>query len=336
MSLKERNVYREGFTFNFCEKWLKRIIIIDDQLMKEAEKNEFVRDINEQLYSAIQEVNMRMQGFSLPFVKVYNANLIKEEENVRIVIASPDHFEMADSFENNMVFDTGRISHLIHFKSIFPRRIVQFSDELERGDAKLIIGNNDRQSAAVDICLDIAMFNSISYLTDLPIEEKKRFNLKKIEYAKKHGIGNYYECDKANPPEYWSFAFTARLDYKTIDYDLYIEHWTTFLEEYYPNEKHSNRYPNEQLKLHTDINNLPQDMLSPNYWERFDKGAYLVLRINKEPNTNERKRMLCRFFGITDFHIGAIKVVPLNSYFEPFLKRMLQELYVSAFKIVID
>jgi hypothetical protein len=213
---------------------------------------------------------------------------------------------------------------------------VQVSDEIISGDAKMIIGDIDRKSAAIDIFLDIAMFNSISYLRNLSIEEKKKFNLKKLEYAQKHGIGNHYQCSQTNPPQYWSFAFTARLDRNNIDYDLYIEHWMNFLEEYYPNEHNTNTKPEEELKFYIDKDNLPQELFSPEYWKSFNKGAYLLFRINKEPNTNERKNIICRLFNIKVFHIGATKIVPLNTYFEPFSNRMLNELCLSAYKIVVD
>ena len=48
-------------------------------------------------------------------------------------------------------------------------------DDIIPGNAKMVIDKEDQLSAAVDIFLDIAMFNSYSFLNEMPHEEKVMF-----------------------------------------------------------------------------------------------------------------------------------------------------------------
>ena len=61
----------------------------------------------------------------------------------------------------------------------------------------------------------------------------------------------------------------------------------------------------------------------------------MFLRTNRGPNTNERKQIICDYFGIESFFVGAIKLVPLREYYVPFINTQMRELYISAFKIIV-
>ena len=70
------------------------------------------------------------------------------------------------------------------------------------------------------------------------------------------------------------------------------------------------------------------------FWKKYS-GPSLLLRINSKPNTNERERILCNYFGITEFNVGEVKIVPLSEYYNPYLKQQIDELIVSAFKVIV-
>lgn len=61
----------------------------------------------------------------------------------------------------------------------------------------------------------------------------------------------------------------------------------------------------------------------------------MLLRINRGPHTNERREIISDYFGIETFSVGAVKLVPLNEYYMPFVNTQMRELYISAFKIIV-
>lgn len=338
MSTNIRNEYRNGFMRNFSKFVIERYIIVDGNNMSTEEKNCFVSDINEALWYAIQQTNLYVTNRILPFVIVRRV----EETNDKLRIIINDigiESEFKDyEPEHGRVLDKSELSHLINFKTVPPRRQIQVSDHLIPGNAKMLIGRPDEIAAAVDIFLDIAMFNSIDFLRSFDLQRKKDFSQIKYDFAQKHNFRSYYKCCEEDPPSYWSFAFSARKDCKDIDYYSYVSFWDLFLKETYP-DKHFNQEPInppcQQMKYHRDLDNLPKEMQTPKYWEHIPKGDYLVLRTNKEPNDSDRKMIICQLFGIPKFHIGAIKIIPTNDRSLEFIYHQMRELYISAFKVVV-
>lgn len=75
-------------------------------------------------------------------------------------------------------------------------------------------------------------------------------------------------------------------------------------------------------------------MIIDDDWRDY-KGDYLLLRINKEPNTNSEKNKIINYFGLTEFNVGDTKIVTINEYFNPFIRKLINELVISAYKIVV-
>lgn len=65
---KLRNEYRPAFTRNFSKYTIDRYVIIDNDLMDDAAKDTFIKEVNERLWYAIQETNMLLDDRLLPFV----------------------------------------------------------------------------------------------------------------------------------------------------------------------------------------------------------------------------------------------------------------------------
>ena len=211
------------------------------------------------------------------------------------------------------------------------------SDYAIPGSAKITIDKRDQISAAIDIFLDIAMFNSISFLREMTINEKQNFGKKKLQYFwdSRHFKDReiYYHIDKNNPPEYFSFAFSARTGPKQFDCFRYVSIWDNYLRENFSELKNENINPIEQIKKHRDYDNIDARYKSNDYWKD-KKGDYLLLRINRSPNDGDREAEFITYFGTSPIHDGIIKVVSISEYFNQWLKKQIDELYISAFKIV--
>ncbi len=332
---KMRNTFREATMRNFSNYTLERYILIDDTSSDDEEKDKFVKEINERLWMAIQETNAIVGGRVLPFVIV--RRVVKDNTKLRIIINDFDSAKTINDFEELKEIDIEDITHLINFKTLTPQRRVMVSDQAIPGNAKIIIDKKDQISAAVDIFLDIAMFNSVSYLATMPLKQKQEFSKLKLGFYNRIKDQNDYSCyyliDRKESPSYFSFAFAARIDHKKIDYDNYVNIWNRFLKTEYPDCQNINVSPQEQLKFYRDRGNLDNKYFDSTFWEKY-KGDYLLLRINREPRDTDHAESLANNLGINEMHVGVTKLVPTSRYFESFIRRQIDELYISAFKIV--
>lgn len=332
--MSSKNEFITGFTKNSSQYIIERYILIDKDLKNEDEQNKFIRQLNEKLWYAIQEVNMRVEGRLLPFVLVRRVRM--EGNELRVVINDIESKYGLRNYEETEKLDIKNASHIINVKPINAHRQVMVGDNLVPGNAKMMVDENEMIEAALDIFLDISMFNSFSFLKELPIKDKQNFSNLKFNYYKKNRLTSYYDIDLENPPAYFSFAFYARKDISSIDFDKYIWIWNEFISSYYPDSTNVIPLPEEHIKkFYRESNKLQKRYFEREFWKSYPKGEYLILMINREPNTNEEKKMLGDYFGISPFHVHATKVVPLNSYFNPYINKNLRELYITAFKIIV-
>lgn len=337
MSTKRRNTFRPAFMKNFSKNEIERFMLIDDEYITYDDKKSFVKEINERLWVAIQEVNSLCKGRILPFVKVNLVERENEGQFVRVIVSDINSNKSFEDMVGNRV-NIDELSHLIVFKTLAPERIVMVSDEFVKGNAKMLIDKKDQIAAAVDIFLDIAMFNSFSFLRNLPNESKKSFSKQKYDFFKTNSESCYYRYIDSDgvPPAYYSFAFSARTDDKNIDFGKYMYLWDSFIESNYKKEKNQVPPPNEQLKQHIDICNIPNKYFTESHWKRIKNGDYLFLKINIEVKTNAEKRQILYYLGFKRYSKKIVKLVPLNEYHNPLLKKWLKQLNISAFKIVVD
>lgn len=170
---------------------------------------------------------------------------------IRIVINNLESKTAFNELTDNVI-DIDELSHLINFKTTSPQRKIMVSDDVIPGNARMIIDKEDQLSAAVDIFLDISIHSLMLIL--------------------------FLET-------YYSFAFLARIDGKNLDYFKYIDLWKNFILSQYASYTNDIMSIVEQLNFYKDIENLDKEYLAPEYWNGY-KGDYLLLRINREPNTN--------------------------------------------------
>lgn len=330
MRKKFRNQLRKATMANFSKNILYRYILIEDS-RSETTKIDFNKEINDRLWYAIQEVNAITYGRTLPYVHVIRA--VKDASKIRVIINDNENNSDFNTIINNSEININDLSHLINFKTLGAQRVIKVSDELVKGDAKLLVGIKDQKAAAVDIFLDIAMFNSYSFLRNLPLSEKREFNRKKYDYFKKIGEESYYLFSEDEPPSYYSFAFSARETTYDFNYAKYVDLWNDFISSEYKTHINENFPPHEQLKLHRDYDNLPDRYKVADFWDKYDHD-YLLLRINQRPNQTIVEEKILNYFGLTTYNIGETKLVDIKEYFNPFIRKMIDELIISAFKIV--
>lgn len=333
MGDKMRNTYRKATMRNFSKYTIERYIMIDDDTMTKGEQDEFVKEINEKLWYAIQETNAVAEEVLLPFVIV--RRVIRDDTKLRIIINDINSSKRMSDYEETQEVDINKITHLINFKMESPQRRVLVCDDLIPGNACMIIDKRDQIAAAVDIYLDIAMFNAISFLNSMELSAKKEFNLQKLAFYREQGLESYYEIDEDVAPAYFSFAFAARVNTENLDVYKYMRIWKKFIDSKFSGNKVVNIKPVEQLSFHRDKDNFEDRYFEDCTWDGLQAGAYLLLRINSMPESNERKEMIKDYFGAEQFHVGITKVMPISEYFKPFLRQQIDELYVSAFKIIV-
>lgn len=324
----------------FSKRVETRYIALSDKIdINEATKSKLlnvVKRINKNLDLYIQELSLKIPERQIPFIKV-NLGERASNNRLRILVGAEN-----DSIDEKLpkYINIKKISHLIKFKITPGYKQIILSQENSELNAEMLIDEEYIVCAATDIFLDIAMFNSFSFLKDLSEDEKKNFSSKKYEYYVQNGCNSYYHYRDflEKEPTYFSFAFAVRQGKNDIDFDTYIYLWNDFLSKYYPNNHNEIEDIITQLKYHKSFSQITKD--DPNcvkILSRFDSiGTKLLLRTNKRPKLNDKRNHIINYFGVPKFRMGALKIVDINEYYNPRLRQYMENGYVSAFKVVVD
>lgn len=323
MSTNVKNKIRDEFLKNFTTKIKHRCIIVENTKTLNSSFQNTLKSINKDLNKVIQLLNIKIPTRQIPYITLvaqFDANL---DSHSRIVLRGSNEFDEMIEAQSSLIGTY--LSHCIDFIIAEGYKDIKISPI--DYDAEIIISNDFMRCAIVDIMLDIAMFNSFSFLKEMSTSEKHDFSYKKFSYFTENKLGSFYEC-KTSKSLYYSFAFSARNDINDFDVEEYIRIWNNFIKKNY-NKEHNEKSVSLQLKQHVDFDELPNDLE-----ERFStmpEGAYLILRTNKE-RSSDLKPFICSEFGIEKFEKGKIKIVPIQEFNK--YKPMLEKLDVSAFKIV--
>ena len=248
------------------------IIIIDDK-MSEEDKDLLIKQINDSLFYIIRDINATLGTRIIPYIQVRKGR--ESDKKVRMLIGHNDNdFYRNDDEES--CYDMDKESHVIILESFGPQRIVAVSDGMIKGSAKIYVDEKDRAAAAVDIFLDIAMFNSYSFLNAFNISRRQDFSKEKYKYYINHlrNKKSYYRVDDTRGIlSYYSFAFNARSDGNSIDIIEYIDIWDQFMSDSYKNEINTIPSPSEQLKGHRDYEMIPKKYKSNKFGFKKEREA---------------------------------------------------------------
>lgn len=323
MSTNVKNLIRDEYLKNFTTKIKRRCIIVENAKILNSTFQDTLKYINHDVNKIIQLLNIKIPNRQIPFITLvaqFDANL---DSRSRIVLRGSNDFDEKVEEQSSLIGTN--VSHCIDFIIAEGYKDIKISPI--DYDAEIIVSNDYICCAIVDIMLDIAMFNSYSFLKEMSTPQKHSFSYKKFSYFTQNELNSFYEC-KTNKNLYYSFAFSARRGIDDFDVDAYIKIWNNFIKKNY-RKKHNEKTVFQQLKQHVDFHELPQNLA-----EKFltmPEGAYLILRTNKDRSI-DLKPFICSEFGIEKYEKGKIKIVSINEFDK--YKPMLEKLDVSAFKIV--
>lgn len=327
MSTNAKNLIREEFLKNFTTKIKRRHVVVENNKQLNGDFQATISNINANVNKIIQLLNLKVHDRQIPYITLTAQFSSELTERSRIVIRSK---KTSKDFEDCIKNQTNKLgeslSHCIDF--LISPGYKEIVISALNFDAEIVVADEYIECVIIDILLDIAMFNSYSFLKEKSLEWKHSFGFKKYSFFKSNALNCFYEC-KTTKSLYYSLAFSARNSKDDFNVEEYINLWNRFISENFSNSIHKEKSILEQLKQHVDYNELPA-----NLYKRFNKktaGAYLVLRTNKE-RSEDLQPFICSLFGIKKYEKGKIKIVPIDEFetYEP----LLRNLDVSAFKIV--
>lgn len=324
MSTNRKNVIRKAPLANFTRNIKYRNIVVD-----RATYNQYcdkIPSIMDEVNKTIQEVALNIEDRHIPFVSgspiTCDASQICDS---RIVLLSAENqFNQPFTYK-----DRRNISHWVEFQFSAIYNQITFSNS--SCDAKLVIGEEFLIPAATDLFLDLAMFNSYSFLQDMSVEEKRVFSRQKFEYFKHKNLPCYYAYDNSDTLLYYSLAFSARKTSKKIDIPMYTTLWEDFLRTYYPDKFHKEASLKSQLKHHIDFGQLPCQKILEEL-DLLPKGSYLLIRLNRHPRSTKTATEIKTILGGSTLTSKSWKILSLSEYST--IKKYTQNLYISAFKLI--
>ena len=327
MSKNYKNIHRSEYFKNYTRKIKHREILVNNPKVLSGDIQETVKRINSQVNQIIQQLNLNIHDRQIPYITLEVKYCDKIGEKARMVLIERDTDE---KFQKNIERSTSAIGHDVsHFIQLLASTAYKEIVISPLGcDAEIVIPKDHIEGAIIDILLDIAMFNSYSFLKNMTISRKHDFCQEKLNFFTEKAWPCFYQY-KGDKPMYYSFAFTARTGKNTFDVKRYIELWDSFISARYAGHVHIEKTIPEQLKQHVDYHELPRNLASR--ISRMPSGAYLILRTNKDV-TEGLQPSICTVFGISKYSKGYIKIIHMDE-FEQF-EFLCVNLDVSVFKIV--
>ncbi len=338
MNLLVNKTYKDFYLSHFTNDTLGRLIFWTEKCGLEKNFPYKLKDILETLNSIIQALNLRVPR-NIPYMSIGCVGYVNEL--TRILIREQTNFEMKEmmlQIDNNLT-SFANLSHILDlFECSSAREMYESEGNM---NCKLAFDYNFRKMAIVDIFLDVAYFNSYSFLNLLSPAEKREFSRKKYEYFKNKGLNSFFIDGSKNGLDYYSFAFSCHttdkklLESATYEYEIdiekYIATWNDFISEYYPNYHHIEKSVKEQLDLRIN-EHLPN--YCSEYFENKNPGVYFLLRTEKKNIPKIYEKEVCSLFGISECTVGHLKVISLNDFYK--YEHLFKNANISAFKIVIQ
>lgn len=324
MSTNRKNVIRKAPLANFTRNIKYRKIMVERHAY-----NQFCDEITvimDHVNKTIQEVALNVENRHVPFVVAspitYDTTTFSDS---RIIILPSENIYEKHSYPS----DRRNISHWIEFQFSAIYNQITFSNS--SCDAKLVIDKEFLIPAATDLFLDLAMFNSYSFLQNMSIDEKREFSRQKFEYFKSRNLPCYYFYDTSDTLLYYSLAFSARETSTSINISKYISLWDDFMQAYYPNSLHKEDDLESQLKQHIDFGQLPQQKILDEL-ALLPSGSYLLIRLNRQPRSKKLATEINAILGGSTLTGKNWKIIPLADYDR--IKKYTQNLYISAYKLI--
>lgn len=330
MSRNVKNIIRPEYLKNFIKNTgIELRIIITSKADRELQwiTPLMIKGLNQKLNVILQELNLKVPDRQIPYMNLHLMSGDRVSAESRIIIRN---YETSPVFEEDIKLQMASsvcLTHLVDILVAPGYRTIRDSTLTGMG---LTVGPADIEAAIIDIALDIAMFNSYSFLRNMNVAQKRAASRQKYDFYRLHGTLPFYECERTEL-KYFSLAFLSRQSAEEFDTDSYICSWDEFTTHYYPDCAHEERNVKEQLKLHVDYDEISKARAHHRFKD-LPKGGYLLLRTNKDRTENLHSQVFT-LFGIRRYRKGCIKVIPLADHDK--YRDLFENLDVSAFKVVV-
>lgn len=340
MAQKNRkNQQGKAFLKNFTQDYINRMILADKEFInREAiidnkTMRDKLKDITEEVNYIVQNLNLKVFR-NIPYLSL--CFTVELSEYVRLLLRDvPNPYDLRLQVDDAMNIFIN-ISHLLDIYVVSGGQEMYVSDN-ENVDGKIVADYDYKEIAIMDIFLDIAMFNSYSFLKGMHMPLRKKFSKMKSKYYEVNELKSFFINEDDESLDYYSFAFACHTinEKEEIEFDIdkYIEIWNDFIKQNYPNENHKEFSIEDQIEMRVD-NHIPND-----YYTKFDTlapGMYFIFRINRKDIPVKRKASVDNMFKKDNSKIGDLCIVTQDEairYFDTF-NELFTDLYIAPFKIV--
>lgn len=334
----KKNQKGRSFLKNFTKDYITRTILTDKDLIYKKSIDdktmvEKLKEINEKVNYYIQQLNL-IENRNIPYLSMrFSIELCGEVRMFLRNNAEAAHLILQVDDEEKRFVD---ITHLLDLYLVAGGQEFYNSD-IENVNGKIVADFDLKEFAIMDIFIDIAMFNSFSFLKKLTKTQKKSFNKYKAQYYLDNHFNSLFDIVDEDNLDYYSFAFACHFTDENenicFDCEQYVQIWHSFLSKYFQEKEHIESSLIDQLQMRVD-DHIPHD-----YYKQFNEyapGTYFVFRINKDKIPTKRRKSIDLIFGKEACGIGDLCIVDLETaknYFEIYYE-LFTELYIAAFKVV--
>lgn len=303
MSRKRKSDDRLPYLCSFSNHVERRKVYLVDGI--EYGKNE----IDGRLFRLTIGVNHLIQDMNyivarnIPYISLEATNIMDEKIRVLLSNSKEEARQSAFLVLENIPVD---ISHLLDVRMVAaPPKLKE--REFDNTNAKIVIDPDLTEASLSDIFLDIAMFNSYSFLQQLPLKQKQGFNALKFDYARKHNLKTYLAVNYSENIGYFSFALSCRNEDQEFDIVRYIDIWNSFISECFEGKDHVEPSISDQISRRIDPSHIPID-----YYKEFESktpGIYFILRLNSHTVSKKYVKFIKSQFRINEISVGPLKIV---------------------------
>lgn len=329
--------YQDNFLKEFSDDILKRCILWDRTKCGLGQQfYDSLSEVQKTLNLIIQELNLKIER-NIPYIVIDCLEYVNERTRISVRDQSEFNEQNIMLGVDNQLDNFANITHIIDCFQAAGRALIKRTN-LKHIDTTIYFDKYIRDLTIIDILLDIAFFNSFSFLRELSVSEKKEFSKLKFEFYLNEKMETVFEETKDKDLGYYSFAFSCHKtdalsedDYKyEIDIEKYISIWDKFINRYYAEKEHKEISVEEQIKRRKN-NHMPD-----NYYHEFDnvtRGIYYILRTEDKNISPKYIKQVLSLFGKNDMtvaHLTYIKSEDFNKYVDVY-----QHAGISVFKIVV-
>lgn len=180
VSTNAKNAERLDYFRNHTTKIKERYILLEKGNSQFKGIDERVSKICESANVFIQELNLRITDRQLPYIRLKTCYGDVFNNRVRVFIHNNDTDLFYEKSVQDSVECAVELSHILDVLVAHSLKKITISSL--SCDAEIVIDYNLLECAIIDIIIDVAMFNSYSFLKNMSNDEKKQFSKLKYQF----------------------------------------------------------------------------------------------------------------------------------------------------------